>query len=253
MPRYQLTLEYDGSPYAGWQRQENGLAVQEVLETAGASLTGGPAVAMAAGRTDSGVHALAMGAHIDLAKALPPDRVRDGLNAMLRPHPITVLSANLCTDDFHARFSCTGRRYLYRVLSRRAPPALDRTRVWHVSAPLHLGHMQEAALALLGRHDFTTFRSSLCQSQSPVKTLDRIHIETAAGDEVHFSVAAQSFLHNQVRSIVGTLVQVGHGRWPVSRVAEALAARSRAACGPVAPAHGLYFAAAIYDPPTDDF
>ena len=245
MQRYRLTVEYDGAPFVGWQRQENGPSVQAALEEAGAALTGAPAPVAGAGRTDSGVHALAMTAHIDLARPFPARTVREALNAHLRPAPVSVLRAEEVPDDFHARFSCTGRRYLYRVLDRRAPPALDAGRVWHVPVRLDEGAMAEAARALVGRHDFTTFRSAHCQADSPVRTLDEVRVERS-GDELRLHVAARSFLHNQVRSIAGTLERVGAGRWRPSDVASALAARDRAACGPVAPAHGLYFAGARY-------
>ncbi|WP_031549119.1 tRNA pseudouridine(38-40) synthase TruA [Parvularcula oceani] len=245
MPRYRLTVEFDGTPFVGWQRQENGPSVQAALEEAGAALSGAPAPVVGAGRTDAGVHALAMSAHIDLAKAFPARTVRDALNAHLRPAPIAVLTAEEAEDDFHARFSCTGRRYLYRILDRRPPPALDRTRVWHVPVALDADAMAEAARAFIGRHDFTTFRSVHCQSDSPVKTMDAVEVERA-GEEVHLRLAARSFLHNQVRSIAGTLERVGAGRWRPEAVEDALAARDRSACGPVAPSRGLYFVAATY-------
>ena len=246
MPRYRLTVEYDGAPFVGWQRQDNGPSVQGALEAAGAALTGQAAPVAGAGRTDSGVHALAMTAHIDLARAFPAHTVREALNAHLRGVPVSVLEASAAPGGFHARFSCTGRRYLYRVLDRRAPPALDAGRAWHVPVTLDARAMHEAAQALAGRHDFTTFRSAHCQADGPVRTLDAVTV-TREGDEVRIAVAARSFLHNQVRSIAGTLERVGAGRWSVAAVGEALAARDRAACGPVAPAHGLYFVAATYD------
>ena len=246
MPRYRLTIEYDGTPFSGWQRQDNGPSVQQAVETAGEGLSGGKSPVYAAGRTDAGVHALAMTAHIDLPKAFPADTVRDGLNAHLRPQPVVILGATSVTEDFHARFSCRKRHYLYRVLNRRPPSALDRHHVWHVGQPLNVSNMQQAAASLIGKHDFTTYRSAHCQSPDPVKTLDQCDIRTHA-EEVRFSLSAPSFLHNQVRSIVGTLVQVGLGRWAPDDVADALAARDRSRCGPVAPPDGLYFVQADYD------
>ena len=245
MPRFRLTLEYDGGPFVGWQRQENGPSVQAALEAAGERLTGAPAPAVAAGRTDAGVHALGMGAHIDLDTALPARRVREALNALLRPAPVSVLTAEAAPEGFHARFSCTGRSYLFRILDRRARPALDAGRVWHVPVRLDAEAMAAGAAHLVGRHDFTTFRSAHCQADSPVRTMDEVTVERV-GEEVHLRLAARSFLHNQVRSITGTLERVGAGRWPEARVAEALAARERKACGPVAPPEGLYFVAALY-------
>ena len=243
--RFRLTVEYDGAPFVGWQRQDNGPSVQGALEAAGRQLTGTDTVAVAAGRTDAGVHALAMGAHIDLATRLDARRVREALNALLRPAPVSVLTAERAEDGFHARFSCIGRSYRYRVLDRRAPPALDAGRVWHVPRGLDAGAMAEAAACLVGRHDFTTFRAAQCQADSPVRTMDAVTV-ARVGDEVHLSFAARSFLHNQVRSLAGTLERVGAGRWAPERVAEALAAKDRSACGPVAPARGLYFVAATY-------
>jgi tRNA pseudouridine38-40 synthase len=246
MPRYRLLIEYDGRPYVGWQRQENGPSIQAAIETAGLRLTGEKAPCYGAGRTDAGVHALGMTAHIDLARAYPPDTVRDALNAHLRPEPIAVLAASAVGEDFHARFSCHGRHYLYRVLNRRAPPALDAGRVWPVAPGLDVGAMADAATCLVGLHDFTTFRSAQCQSDSPVKTLTALEVE-AEGEEILFRLHAPSFLHNQVRSLVGSLVQVGLGRWSRETLAAALAARDRSACGPVAPPDGLYFVAADYE------
>ena len=249
MHRYRLTVEYHGGPFVGWQRQDNGDSVQGALEAAGRALTGADAPVAGAGRTDSGVHALAMTAHIDLARPFPAHTVREALNAHLRPAPVSVLAAAAAPEGFHARFSCAGRRYLYRILDRRAPPALKAGRVWHVprtkGGRLDADAMDAAAQALVGQHDFTTFRSAHCQADSPVRTLDRIMVGRT-GDEVVLEVAARSFLHNQVRSIAGTLERVGAGRRDAGFVAEALAARDRSACGPVAPAHGLYFAEAVY-------
>ena len=243
--RFRLTVEYDGSPFVGWQRQDNGPSVQGALEAAGRALTGAEAVAVAAGRTDAGVHALAMGAHIDLRTRLPARRVREALNALLRPNPVSVLTAEIAQDGFHARFSGTGRSYLYRILDRRAPPALEAGRVWHVPRRLDEAAMAEGARHLIGQHDFTTFRAAQCQADSPVRTMDEVAV-TRVGDEVRLRLAARSFLHNQVRSIAGTLERVGAGRWAPDDVRDALAARDRSACGPVAPARGLYFVSARY-------
>ena len=243
--RYRLTVEYDGGPFVGWQRQDNGPSVQGALEAAGLALTGEPAPVAGAGRTDAGVHALAMTAQIDLCRAFDPHTVREALNAHLRPAPVSVLSAEEAPEGWHARFSCGRRRYLYRILDRRPPPALDRARVWHVRHTLDADAMQAAARALIGRHDFTTFRSVHCQSASPEKSLDEVRV-ARVGDELHLSLSARSFLHNQVRSIAGTLERVGAGAWPVASVGEALAARDRSACGPVAPSRGLYFVSAHY-------
>ena len=245
MTRWRLTIEYDGSPFMGWQRQDHGPSVQQALEEALARMTGeGPGV-HAAGRTDAGVHALAMSAHVDIEKTLTEHRLREGVNALVRPHPISVLSAEHVADDWHARFSCIGRRYLYRVLNRRAPPALDRGRVWHVAVPLDVAAMAEGAAFLVGRHDFTTFRSVHCQSDSPVKTLDRLEV-ARAGDEIRIEAAARSFLHHQVRSMVGCLALVGRGQWKPADIGAALGARDRSALGFNAPPHGLYFVEASY-------
>jgi tRNA pseudouridine38-40 synthase len=208
-------------------------------------MTGEEAQFIAAGRTDAGVHALAMSAHATVERQLTPHRLREGLNALVRPHPISVLAVEQVADDWHARFSCTGRRYLYRILNRRAPPALDENRVWHIAAPLDVEAMREGAAHLVGRHDFTTFRSAQCQSDSPVKTLDRLDV-SKAGEEIHVTTAARSFLHHQVRSIVGCLAMVGRGQWSPDDMAEALEARDRSALGFNAPPHGLYFVEAIY-------
>jgi tRNA pseudouridine38-40 synthase len=245
MPRYKLTIEYDGSPFVGWQRQANDLSVQAAIEDALAGFAGESPVVKGAGRTDAGVHALGQVAHIDLAREWKPDTIRDALNAHLRPHPIAILSAEIVAEDFDARFSAIKRHYLYRLADRRAPPALDAGRVWHVPQRLDAEAMHAAAQALTGRHDFTTFRAAGCQAKSPVKTLDRFDV-SRQGDEIAFRVSARSFLHHQVRSMVGTLKRVGEGAWPVSSVAEALAARDRSRCGPVAPAVGLYLVAVDY-------
>jgi tRNA pseudouridine38-40 synthase len=243
--RWRLTVEYDGGPFMGWQRQDHGPSVQQALEEALARMTGERAAFTAAGRTDAGVHALAMPVHVDIARALTPHRLREGLNALVRPHPIAVLDATPVADDWHARFSCTGRRYLYRILNRRAPAALDPGRVWHIAVPLDVKAMREAAAMLVGRHDFTTFRSAHCQSDSPVKTLDRLDAERE-GQEIRIEAAARSFLHHQVRSIVGCLALVGRGQWTPADMRKALEARDRAALGFNAPPHGLYFVDAVY-------
>ncbi|HJU77135.1 MAG TPA: tRNA pseudouridine(38-40) synthase TruA [Sphingomicrobium sp.] len=245
MTRWKLTIEYDGGPFMGWQRQEHGPSVQQALEEALRRMTGEEAAVTAAGRTDAGVHALAMAAHVDVTKTLTPHRLREGLNALVRPQPITVLDVEPVAEDWHARFSCVGRRYLYRILNRRAPPALDSDRVWHIAVPLDIDAMKEGAAMLIGRHDFTTFRSAQCQSDSPVKTLDRLDV-AAAGAEIHVEAAARSFLHHQVRSMVGCLALVGRGQWQPSDIGKALDARDRAALGLNAPPHGLYFVEAIY-------
>ena len=245
MTRWRLTIEYDGGPFMGWQRQEHGPSVQQSLDQALEQMTGEQAQFTAAGRTDAGVHALAMSAHVDVMKPLTPHRLREGLNALVRPQPISVLEVEKVADDWHARFSCIGRRYLYRILSRRAPPALDAGRVWHVAVPLDHEAMGEGAAHLIGRHDFTTFRSAHCQSDSPLKTLDRLEV-TRAGEEIHVAAAARSFLHHQVRSMVGCLALVGRGQWTPDDMRTALEARDRAALGFNAPPHGLYFVEAIY-------
>ena len=245
MTRWRLTVEYDGGPFLGWQRQALGPTVQQTLEEALARMTGEPASVHGAGRTDAGVHALAMEAHVDVAKALTPHRLREGVNALVRPLPVTVLEVGQVADDWHARFTCTGRRYRYRILDRRAPPAVDRGRVWHIASPLDVDAMRDGAARLVGRHDFTTFRSVHCQSPSPVKNLDRLDI-ARVGEEIHIEAAARSFLHHQVRSMVGCLAMVGRGQWRPADIAKALEARDRAALGLNAPPQGLYFVAATY-------
>jgi tRNA pseudouridine38-40 synthase len=245
MPRFKLTIEYDGGPFVGWQRQANGRSVQQAIEEAVAAFCGETVVVKGAGRTDAGVHAFGQVAHIDLARDWPADTVRDALNAHLRPEPVAILSAAVVAADFDARFSAVSRRYLYRISDRRAPPVLDRGRVWWVAIPLEAEAMHAAAQTLVGNHDFTTFRSSECQSRSPVKTLDRLDVRRA-GAEIEVTAIARSFLHNQVRSMVGTLKKVGEGRWSAADVAAALAARDRSRSGPVAPPEGLYLAAVEY-------
>ncbi len=245
MTRWRLTIEYDGGPFVGWQRQAIGRSVQETIEHAIARMTGETVAVHAAGRTDAGVHALAMAAHVDIVRPLTAARLREGVNALVRPAPVSVLGAEAVAEDWHARFSCIGRRYLYRMLDRRAPPTIDRGRVWHVAAPLDVEAMARGAARLVGSHDFTTFRSAHCQSESAVKTLDRLEIERAGG-EVHVHAAARSFLHHQVRSIAGCLAMVGRGQWSPEDIGKALEARDRAALGLNAPPQGLYFVEAIY-------
>ncbi|MEP6983245.1 MAG: tRNA pseudouridine(38-40) synthase TruA, partial [Sphingomicrobium sp.] len=224
MTRWKLTIEYDGGPFMGWQRQEHGPSVQQTLEEALQRMTGEQAQFIAAGRTDAGVHALAMSAHADIERDLTRHRLREGLNALVRPHPISVLGVEPVAADWHARFSCLGRRYLYRILNRQAPPALDAGKVWHIAVPLNLEAMRQGAAHLIGRHDFTTFRSAQCQSDSPVKTLDRLDV-VKAGEEIHVTAAARSFLHHQVRSMVGCLALVGRGQWQPEDMLKALEAR----------------------------
>jgi tRNA pseudouridine38-40 synthase len=245
MTRWRLTIEFDGGPFMGWQRQDHGPSVQEALEQALFRMTGELESVHGAGRTDAGVHALAMTAHVDVVKTLTEHRLREGLNALVRPAPVSVTAVEAVADDWHARFSCVGRRYLYRILNRRAPPALDKGKVWHVPVLLDVAAMAEGAAHLVGHHDFTTFRSVNCQSQSPVKTLDSLTVE-GVGEEIHIRAAARSFLHHQVRSMVGTLVQVGNGRWKPDDVKAALEAKDRQALGLNAPPEGLYFVEAIY-------
>ena len=245
MTRWRLTIEYDGAPFMGWQRQDHGPSVQQTIEEALAAMTGEQPAVTAAGRTDAGVHALAMTAHVDVMKSLTAHRLREGLNALVRPHPIAILDVAPVADDWHARFSCLGRRYLYRILNRRAPPALDAGKLWHIAVPLDVEPMREAATHLVGRHDFTTFRSAHCQSDSPVKTLDRLDV-SQAGDEIHVEAAARSFLHHQVRSMVGCLALVGRGQWSPDDLRNALVAANRTELGLNAPPHGLYFVEARY-------
>ncbi|MPY72686.1 MAG: tRNA pseudouridine(38-40) synthase TruA [Alphaproteobacteria bacterium] len=245
MTRWKLTLEYDGRPFVGWQRQDNGPSVQAAVERAVAAFCGESATLFAAGRTDAGVHATGQVAHVDIAKGADADTVRDALNFHLKPDPVVVQSAEAAASDFHARFSATMRHYRYRILNRRPPPALDRGRVWHVGVPLDPAAMHAAAQILAGKHDFTSFRAVACQSDSPIKTLDAISV-TAAGEEVHLRVQARSFLHHQVRNIAGTLKLVGEGKWTAGDVAAALAARDRSRAGPTAPPEGLYLIGVDY-------
>ncbi|MBB5660694.1 tRNA pseudouridine(38-40) synthase TruA [Brevundimonas halotolerans] len=246
MPRYRLTVEYDGSGYCGFQAQASLPTVQGTLERAILAFSGEAVRIAAAGRTDTGVHATAQTVHVDLARDWPERTVMNAMNAHMIHEPVAVLDCRTVSDDWHARFSATGRGYLYRILNRPAPPALDRKRVWHVKQPLDAEAMDRAAQALVGLHDFTTFRDVNCQSASPLKTLDVARVERV-DEEVHLVFAARSFLHRQVRSMTGTLAQVGLGRWSVEAVAAALEARDRAACGPVAPAEGLYLDRVDYE------
>jgi len=245
MPRYRLTIEYQGGPFVGWQRQAEGRSVQGRLEAAIAGFTGEAVTIGGAGRTDAGVHALGQVAHVDLEKDWAPDRVRDAINAHLRPDPIAVVAAQAVPDTFDARFSATARHYLYRIVNRRAPLTVDRGLAWQVGVPLDADAMHAAAQALVGHHDFTTFRSAQCQSASPVKTLDRLTVRRAL-DEITVEASARSFLHNQVRSMVGSLVQVGQGKWRPRDMAAALEAADRTRCGPVAPPDGLYLVRVDY-------
>lgn len=245
MPRYRLTIEYDGTPFVGWQVQPEGVSIQGALEAAVLKLTGEPARMRGAGRTDAGVHARGQVAHFDLAREWPPDKLRDGLNFYLKPQPIVVLAASAAPADFDARFSATARHYLYRILARRSPPALGRNRVWWIPRAIDADAMRDAASTLIGRHDFTTFRAVQCQAKSPIRTLDRLDV-TQEGDEIRISASARSFLHNQVRSMVGSLKLVGDGKWTRDDLRMALEARDRTACGPVAPAAGLYLMAVDY-------
>ena len=246
MPRYRLTIEYDGSTYAGFQAQAGLPTVQGAIETAVKGFSGQDVRIAAAGRTDSGVHATGQVVHVDLEKDWPADTVMNALNAHLVKEAVAVLDSAAVGDDWHARFSATGRRYLYRILNRPGRPALERGKVWHMRKPLDAAAMHAAAQALVGHHDFTTFRDLACQSKSPEKTLDVARV-TRVGEEVHLVFEARSFLHRQVRSMTGTLVEVGLGRWTAQDVAEALAARDRTACGPVAPSDGLYLTGVAYD------
>jgi tRNA pseudouridine38-40 synthase len=239
MPRYKLTIEYDGTPFIGWQAQENGVSVQSVLTEAVAAFAGERATVFGAGRTDTGVHALGQVAHIDLGKDWDTGNVRDAINFHLRPQPVAVLTAEKVAADFDARFSAIKRHYFYRIVNRRADLTLDQNRAWRVPRLLDSDAMHAAAQRLIGKHDFTTFRSTECQAKSPVKTLDRLDV-VRDGDEVRVIAAARSFLQHQVRSMVGSLVHVGEGKWSTEDLTTALAARDRTRCGQVAPPHGLY-------------
>jgi tRNA pseudouridine38-40 synthase len=245
MPRYRITLEYDGTPFVGWQVQSAGASVQGELVQAIKRFSGEAVRVRGAGRTDAGVHALGQVAHFDLERAWEPFKVREAVNFHLKPQPIVVLDCAVADEGFDARFSATARHYLYRILSRRARPAIDRNRVWWLPIPLDADVMQEAAQILVGRHDFTTFRAAGCQAKSPVRTLDRLEV-AAAGHEIRIAASARSFLHNQVRSMVGCLKLVGEGKWSSGELTRALEVRDRTACGPVAPAAGLYLVKVDY-------
>lgn len=245
MPRYKLTIEYDGGSFVGWQRQENGPSIQAALEDAVRGYCQVNAVVYGAGRTDAGVHALGQVAHVDLPRDDRPHVVVNALNAHLRPHPIAVLTAEKVSEDFHARFSAVERAYEYRILNRRAAPALDAGRVWWVSQPLDAGTMHTGARELIGHHDFTSFRAAECQAESAVKTLDQLDV-ARQGDTIVVTARARSFLHHQVRNMVGTLKLVGEGKWAPRDVAAALAEKNRAAAGPTAPPDGLYLTRVRY-------
>jgi len=246
MPRYRLTIEYDGGPYRGFQAQAELPSVQGAIEAAVLGFSGESVRIHAAGRTDTGVHATGQVIHVDLTRDWKPDVVMNALNAHLVPQPVAVLDAQVVADDWHARFSAKARRYQYRILNRPAPPALDRGKVWHVKKPLDAGAMQDAARVLVGHHDFTTFRDMQCQAKSPLKTLDVASVRRE-GDMVLLEFASRSFLHRQVRSMAGSIVEVGVGRWTRADLAAALDAKDRRACGPVAPADGLYFTGVSYE------
>jgi tRNA pseudouridine38-40 synthase len=246
MTRFRLTVEYDGRPFMGWQRQGHGPSVQQAIEEAIQGITGEHATLHAAGRTDAGVHALAMTAHVDISRSITAFRLSEAINALLRPQPVAILGAQEATDDFHARFSCMGRRYVYHMVNRRAPLALEAGRAWRVGVKLDAEAMHEAAQLLVGRHDFTTFRSAHCQAENPVRTLDRLDVRRE-GERIEVHAAARAFLHHQVRSMVGCLQLVGRGKWSKADLKAALDARDRSALGLNAPPDGLYFAEALYD------
>jgi tRNA pseudouridine38-40 synthase len=243
--RFRFIVEYDGRPFMGWQRQSHGPSVQQAIEQAIKTITGESVTLHSAGRTDAGVHALAMNAHCDIKRAITPFRLSEGLNARLKPQPVAILKAEVVADDWHARFSCIGRRYLYRIVNRRAPLALEAGRAWQVVVKLDAEAMHAAARLLVGHHDFTTFRSAHCQAQSPVKTLDRLDV-VRKGEGIEIQADARSFLHHQVRSMVGCLQLVGRGKWSEKDLSDALQARDRAALGLNAPPDGLYFVEALY-------
>jgi tRNA pseudouridine38-40 synthase len=245
MPRFKLILEYDGTPFVGWQRQENGLSVQEVLESAVFAMSGARVTAHGAGRTDAGVHARGQVAHVDLERDWSPFRLSEGLNALCHPNPVAVLGAERVSPDFDARHSATARHYLYRVVNRRAPLTFERSCAWRLKPRLDAEAMHAAARVLIGRHDFSTFRDSQCQANSPIRTLDRLDVRRE-DEDILFEASARSFLHRQVRSMVGTLVEVGAGRWSASEFKAAFEAADRSRCGPVAPPHGLYLVRVDY-------
>jgi tRNA pseudouridine38-40 synthase len=245
MTRFRLSVEFDGRPFMGWQRQAHGPSVQQAIEDAAFAISGERVTLHAAGRTDAGVHALAMSAHLEIERPITPFRLMEALNAKLRPQPVAIIGCVVVDADWHARFSCTGRRYIYRIVNRRAPLALEAKRAWRVAPPLDAGAMNEAAQLLVGLHDFTTFRSAHCQSASPLKTLDSLDVRRD-GDRIEIEASARSFLHHQVRSMVGCLALVGRGKWSVAELKAALDARDRAALGLNAPPDGLYFVEARY-------
>jgi tRNA pseudouridine38-40 synthase len=245
VPRYKLTIEYDGAPFVGWQRQSEGISIQQVIEEAVFKFCAERATVYGAGRTDAGVHALAQVAHLDLAKPAEPFRIMEALNFHLKPHPVAILDCGEAAPDFHARFSAVERRYRYRIANRRAPLTLDRGRAWRLTVPLDAGAMHDAAQQLVGKHDFTSFRAADCQADSPVKTLDALDV-ARLGEEIEVTARARSFLHHQVRNMVGTLKLVGEGKWSARDVKAALDARDRAAAGATAPADGLYLVAVKY-------
>lgn len=247
MPRFKLTIEYDGAGFSGWQRQENAPSVQTAVETAAEAVNGAPVQVIAAGRTDAGVHAFGQVAHLDLVKGITANKLRDALNAHLRPNPISILKSEDASPDFHARFDATGRSYIYRIVNRRPDLALDKGRAWRIVVDLDADAMDRAAQALVGRHDFTTFRDANCQADTPVKTLDAISVKRS-GEAIDIRTTARSFLHRQVRSMVGSLVDVGRGREAEGWIGEILAAKDRTRCGPVAPAEGLYLQSVSYEP-----
>ncbi len=246
MPRYKLLIEYDGTDYVGWQRQANGLSVQEVIETAISKLDPGPIGLRGAGRTDAGVHASAQVGHVDLSRDWRPDKLRDAINAHMRPDKVAITAAEAVADDFDARFSAKARHYLYRIVNRRAPLTYEKGRAWLVKRRLDPEAMHDAAQSLIGRHDFSTFRDSDCQAESPVRTLDLLDVIRGPGDEIHVRASARAFLHRQVRSMVGSLEHVGSGKWTRQDLAAALKSRDRSRCGQVAPAAGLYLVGVDY-------
>ena len=245
MPRFKLTIEYDGSGFAGWQRQENGSSIQQALEDAVFALTSEAAIVHGAGRTDAGVHALGQVAHVDLSRPWEPWRLREALNAHLTGRPVAVLKAERAGDEFDARRDADRRHYLYRIVNRRAPLALELNRAWPIKRALNAADMHEAAQALIGKHDFSTFRDSQCQANSPLRTLDAIEV-MREGEDIACRVSARSFLHRQVRSMVGSIVEVGFGKWRTADLRAVLEAADRARCGPVAPACGLYLERVVY-------
>lgn len=246
MPRFKLTIEYDGTPYCGWQRQANGPSVQAALEEALEKLQAGFIIVRGAGRTDTGVHATGQVIHIDLPRDWPASKLMDALNFHLQPHPVAVVAAEIAAPDFDARFSAKGRHYLYRIIDRRAPLAVEANRAWHVKTRLDVAAMDRAAKRLLGTHDFTTFRSAHCQSKSPLKTLDRLDVTRVGEDLIEVRASARSFLHNQVRSMVGSVKLVGEGKWTEERLTEVLEAKDHTKCGALAPPAGLYLVGVDY-------